>query len=415
MASTAERARGDTPARTGPPGSGPTLTAAEKMPSEDIEELKRYVGFTTADEAMLASLQAAAEARLPELMEDFYATILRHPTAAAVFTDPATAIPRQREFLSQWVRSLLVGPYDQAYADRRAAIGQAHVRHRLPQRYMLTAMNVIRRWFHGLCRQVHGASQDRFMAALEACSRLIDIELALMLGTYRDDLLVRMQRTERLATLGEISAGIHHELKNPLAAISVAAFALRERRAVLADPRARDLLQKIEDNTARASEIVTDLLSFARLRNPERSNVAAETLAELALGRIRVPPRCRIIRDYDPGQPLVRVDASQVAQILVNLLTNAVDACPDGGTIRVGTRFGEADVEIRVEDDGVGISAADLPRVFEPLFTTKTEGVGLGLALSRHLAGANGGSVELGAGPVRGTVAVLRLPPGPRA
>lgn len=410
MASTAESratAQRPSPVRL---DSRPTSDSVDGMASEDIEEMKQYVGFSTDDEMELARLQAVAEQQLPQLLKDFYATILRHPDAAAAFKDPDTAIPRQHDFLTGWVRSLLQGPYDQQYAERRAAIGRAHVRHKLPQRYMLTAMNVVRRWFHGLCFQVHGGGGEALHRAMDASSRLLDLELALMLGTYRDDLLFRMQRQERLATIGEIAAGIHHELKNPLAAISVSAFALRERRAVSADPKSRELLQKIEDNTGRASEIVTELLSFARLRNPERARVTAEALLEQALARVRIPPRCRVIRDYEPARPQVHADPAQICQILVNLLTNAVDACPDGGTLRLGTRIAAAGVEIVVEDDGVGIPEADLHRVFEPLFTTKTEGVGLGLALSRHLGQANGGTVELRAGPKRGTVAVLTLP-----
>lgn len=375
----------------------------------EFEELKRYVGFGPEDEAELAALQARAEANLTPLLDAFYGTIARHREAVSVFRDPDQDIPRQRKLLGHWVLSLLQGPYDEAYAKRRAGIGRAHVRHRLPQRYMLSAMNIIRQWFTRLCIDAYAPDPERLLRALNAVNRILDIELALMLGTYRDDLLASMQRKERLATIGELAAGIQHELKNPLAAVSAAAFALGERRAVKADPRSRALLEHLQENVARASELIGDLLSFARLHAPASAPVSVDELVEAATLRISLPPRCRLILDLDPALPPVVVDKAQMVQVLINLLQNAVEACTDGGEIRVTSRLADGGVQIVVSDNGVGIDPADVERAFEPLYSTKPAGVGLGLSLSRHLAQANGADLRLAPRPGGGTDAIVTL------
>ncbi len=379
-------------------------------PETEFEELKRYVGFGEADEVVLATLQGPAEASLEVLLDRFYEVIDQHAGAKAVFTEPDAQRPRLRATLANWVRTLLRGPYDQEYADRRKAIGQVHVRVNLPQRYMLTAMNVVRRWFHEVCFEVCEGDVERLHAALRAVDRIIDIELAMMLGTYRDDLVARMQRQERLATIGELSAGIHHELKNPLAAIGANIFALGDRRGVRADPRARDMLERVRSNVDKATEIIGDLLSFTRLREPVAAPVALDGLVERSVQRVVLSPRCRLTMDLDPELTPARVDAAHLEQVLVNLLQNAVDACGDEGSIRVIGRHVEGHVHLSVQDDGVGIEASELTRVFEPLYSTKPDGVGLGLALSRHLVHANRGELSLKSTLGEGTTVTVVLP-----
>lgn len=375
-----------------------------------FEELKRYVGFTEADEVELAALQGPAAAGVQALLDEFYAEIDRHESARAVFTDPEVQRPRLRRTLVQWLAALLSGPYDAAYAERVEAIAHAHVRVSLPQQYMLTAMNIVRRWLIDLCFETHENDLARARRAGRAVERILDIELATMLHTYRDDLLARMQRQERLATIGELSAGIHHELKNPLAAIAASSFTLSERRAVRADPRAREMLTTIQANVDKSNEIIGDLLSFTRLKEPVVEASPADQLVDRAAARIRLPRGCRLTIDLDPDLPPVRADAAQVEQVLVNLLENAVDACGDRGRIRIVGRRDGGNLLLSVHDDGEGIDASELRRVFEPLFSTRPDGVGLGLSLSRHLIHANSGEISLTSERGTGTTATVTLP-----
>lgn len=383
---------------------------AVPAPETEFEELKRYVGFGEADEAFLATLQGPADAGLEALLDHFYEVIDRHPKAQVAFAEPEEQRPRLRGTLRDWVRTLLRGPYDQRYADRRHVIGQAHVRVNLPQRYMLSAMNVMRGWLEDLSFEMYGKDLTQLRGCLRAVNRIIDIELAMMLGSYRDDLLARMQRQERLATIGELSAGIHHELKNPLAAIGANTFALGDRRGVRADPRARDLLRRIQANVDKAAEIIGDLMSFTRLRDPVVGPVKIEKVVELAVKRIVLPPRCSVTIDLDPELPDARVDAAHLEQILLNVLQNAVEACGDAGTVRIVGRSVLGAVHLSVKDDGGGIEASELRRVFEPLYSTKPDGVGLGLSLSRHLVQANSGDLRLVSEKGEGTTATVVLP-----
>ncbi|MCP4872082.1 MAG: GHKL domain-containing protein [Proteobacteria bacterium] len=375
-----------------------------------FEALKRYVGFTATDELELAALQGPAAAGVESLLDEFYEEIDRHESARAVFTDPEVQRPRLRGTLVQWVAALLKGPYDADYAERVEAIGHAHVRVSLPQQYMLTAMNIVRRWLNDLCFETHGDDLARVRRALKAVDRILDIELATMLGTYRDDLVSRMQRQERLATIGELSAGIHHELKNPLAAIGASAFTLSERRAVRADPRANEMLGTIQSNVDKSTEIIGDLLSFTRLKEPVVAATPADQLVDRAAARVRMPRGYRLTIDLDPELPPVRADAAQIEQVLVNLLENAVEACGSRGRIRVLGRRMNGSVQLSVHDNGEGIEAVELRRVFEPLFSTRPDGVGLGLSLSRHLVHANTGEIALTSERGEGTTATVTLP-----
>jgi len=374
-----------------------------------FDELKRYVGFGEADEVELSALQGPAVAGVEELLDRFYGEIDEHEDARAVFSDPDVQRPRLRATLRTWLAAMLEGPYDETYATRIGVIGHTHVRVNLPQQYMLTSMNIVRRWLVALCFEVHASDAGRIHRSVQAVDRIIDIELATMLGTYRDDLLGRMQRQERLATIGELSAGIHHELKNPLAAIGASTFTLAERRSVRADPRARDMVQTIQANVDKSTEIIGDLMSFTRLKEPVIETVPPETLVDRAAARVRLPMGCRLTIDLDPELPRVRADAAQIEQVIVNLLENAIEACGARGQIRIiGRRF-EGAVRVSVNDDGEGIEASELQRVFEPLYSTRPDGVGLGLSLSRHLVHANGGGIALTSESGRGTTATVTL------
>jgi len=388
----------------------PMTQGSDNSQRSRLDEMKRYVGFSDADGELLQSLRPAAAKGLEAMLDHFYSTIARHPEASRVFGVAGGDIVRQRRNLAEWTLDCLTGPYDLAYIKRRKAIGQAHVRHQLPQRYMLLAMNLVRSWLVELAFEVHGSDLASTRGCVNAANRLLDIELALMLDTYRDDLMARMQRQERLATIGEMAAGIHHELKNPLAAVDVSLFALAERRSVRADPKASELLGRARANTDRASDIITDLLSFARLRSPAVKPSSVDSIVQAAVDRVTIPDHCRLSLDLDPALPEAVVDSPQIEQVLVNLLQNAFDACGPSGTVTVRTRLTDGRITISVSDDGTGIDSGHLERVFEPLFSTKPEGVGLGLSLSRNLVQANQGSIALASTLGQGTTVNIALP-----
>ena len=379
-------------------------------PESAFSELKRFVGFGSADEQELVRLREAAEAALPILLERLAEPIGEHEEVRAVFTDPQVRTQQLGDSVTAWVRNVLRGPWDDSYPERRNLIREAWIEQHLPQRYMVGMYDVSRRWFTELCVQEHGADAERLVPALDAVARALDLDLSLMLASSHDDLLARINRHERLAMLGELSAGIHHELKNPLAAISATVFALQERRTLQADPRARELLARVMSNVNRSNEIVGRMLSLTRVRDPALHQTSVERLVERALHHCRVPPGRRLTVDLDPTLPDIHVDSAHVEQVLLNLLENAFHACKDGGNVRVIGRLVDGEVQLGVTDDGVGVPASDIRRVFEPLFSTKPEGTGLGLALGRRLVEANGGTIAMTSEVGKGTTVTLSFP-----
>jgi two-component system sensor kinase FixL len=208
-------------------------------------------------------------------------------------------------------------------------------------------------------------------------------------------------RRERLATLGQLAGGVSHELRNPLGVIKNSVYYLK---MVLPDEEGlRKHLAILEREVATATRIISGMLDFARTTPPTRAATDINRLVRDGLERLMAPDSVRIERDLAEGLPPLMVDADQVRLVLDNLLSNAMQAMPDGGVLTVRTRSVGGRVEISVEDTGVGIAPEHLERIFEPLFTTKSKGIGLGLSLAKRLAEANDGTIRAESAVGRGT------------
>jgi PAS domain S-box-containing protein len=215
-------------------------------------------------------------------------------------------------------------------------------------------------------------------------------------------------RKERLAVLGRLSGGLAHEIRNPLGAISNAAYVLDK---LLRDHPNDDVAKAVEivrEEAWRANRIVTDLVDYARVRPPSPVPTSAAQLFGAVLGEQRIPERIRLVRD-DADVPL-SVDVSQTRSVLGNLVRNAVEAMPDGGTLTLSARCDGEQALLSVTDTGGGIAAAVAGHLFEPLFTTKPAGLGLGLATAKALAENQGGSITFQPVSGGGTRVEVRLP-----
>lgn len=215
-------------------------------------------------------------------------------------------------------------------------------------------------------------------------------------------------RRERLAMLGQLSSGVGHELRNPLGVMTNSVYFLK---AVLTDapPRVREYLDILQQQITLSEKIVSDLLDFARSKPPQRRSVPVRSIVEEQIGRLPAHPGTAIAVEIPDEIPNVLVDAVQVGQIVFNLLTNAIQAMDGQGQVRVEAAHDEGRIRLEVSDTGPGIAPENLEKVFEPLYSTKARGIGLGLAVSRTLARANGGDLVAGGTPGAGAVFTLTL------
>lgn len=222
----------------------------------------------------------------------------------------------------------------------------------------------------------------------------------------------RLLRMERLAAAGRLSAGVAHELRNPLAVMETSVFILQDRHA--GDDRSMRQLRRIAEQIGLATAIVNDLLDAVRNRPVERLPVDLADVAEDALARVPRPAGVALALDLPRGVALAEGDARRLGQVAVNLLSNAVQALAEAAveapSLAVRAAATEREALLVVEDNGPGLSASVLPRLFDPLFSTRAEGTGLGLALSRQIAEAHGGTLTAANAEPRGARFTLALP-----
>jgi len=241
------------------------------------------------------------------------------------------------------------------------------------------------------------------------------------------DLEARLHRAERLSAIAHLASGIAHEVRNPLNTISMAIGHLAARHS----PRegaAREEFQRLTSvamgEIRRLNEMIETFLKYGKplvlARRPTDLARLLDEVMEVA-GPQAAAQQVRVTRAYADGLPPVWVDSAHLKTCFMNLVLNALQAMPTGGTLAVGAcrvseeapaPAAEGRVEVTLTDSGVGIPAENLPRVFEPYFTTKEVGIGLGLALTKKIVEEHGGSIELQSGSGSGTVARIRLPVG---
>jgi signal transduction histidine kinase len=218
-------------------------------------------------------------------------------------------------------------------------------------------------------------------------------------------------RKERLSAVGEMATVIGHELRNPLGAAINLLFLARKGLTVPDVPDVPVLdgyLDRAERETNRAAALSEDLTAFMREREPVIVPLDLGAVVDEVLESTPPPPGIEVSAG-DLGVE-VAADRAQLVQMLTNLITNAYQAMPDGGLVRVTGTESDGFVEITVEDSGVGIDPAVAERLLEPFFTTKPTGTGLGLATVKHLAEGHNGTVSIENGPTGGARVTIRLP-----
>jgi signal transduction histidine kinase len=226
----------------------------------------------------------------------------------------------------------------------------------------------------------------------------------------------KLIRSERLATVGRMAAQIAHEVRNPLSSIGLNAELLGDELGQEAD-EARRLVASIIGEVDRLTEITETYLRFTRLPRPklEREDLGALVTSVVALGRGEVEKEgIALSLDIAPDLPEIPADEAQLRQALINLVRNAREALAQATTKRLAISLAAdgaaARLVLRVSDSGPGIDAGDLGRIFDPFFSTKAQGTGLGLALVQQIVVDHGGQIDVESGPGRGTTFTLAFP-----
>ena len=257
-----------------------------------------------------------------------------------------------------------------------------------------------------------GTMADKVHEAHDELERRIETRTAELQATMTQlrDTQDELVRKEKLATIGQLASSVGHELRNPLGVMANAVYIL-ERTIDAPSARAQQYLRLLGTQIKLSERIVSDLLDSARSRSPQRRDVDVHSLITDQLSRVSIPSNLHVEIAVEEKLPTVHVDPDQIGQIMVNLLTNATQAMDNQpGVLSIKARDGDGRVHIDVRDTGPGVPTDLVDRIFEPLYTTKARGIGLGLSVSRSLAIANRGTLTVLNHPGGGAVFTLVLP-----
>lgn len=389
--------------------------------SQNITERKRM-------EAALRESQRFAQSITEATPDLIYVFDFIHPRMVYINRSIYTMMGYSAEEAARLDRDPL---YSLAHPDDVARVPELH-RHYLSLRdgevftheYRMCCANGEWRWFaarhivferdaRGQARLILGTAQDiterkQHEAALQEYSERLEAmveERTQQLRAAQEQLV----RQERLAVLGQLAGGVAHELRNPLGVINNAVYFLK---MVLsnADALTTEYLEIIAARVQDAEKIVADLLNISRSRPSEQRMTAVAALVDDVLRRQPPPAGVRVATSIPADLPPVCIDPRQIGQVLDNLVINAYQAMPDGGQLSLSVQAEQAQLRLAVGDTGVGIAAEHVAHIFEPLFSTKEHGIGLGLTVSQNLVEVNGGTLTVESVAGQGSTFTLTLP-----
>jgi len=341
---------------------------------------------------------------------------VKNPGASSVL-EGEEQLERLRCTLVEWMASGLLGPYDAAFYEKRSRSGRRHVKIGLQQHYMFTAMNVLRTAYIDKITELYSSAEACHV--MRAVNKLLDAELAIMMRFYQidsEDKLVQRERrvqSDRLAAMQTLSSGLAHEVRNPLNAAALQLELLERRlRRVIEDAKLLEPIELANHELQRLTALLNDFLTFAR---PPELHTSEQDVVDIVRHVIELErplaERRNVTLAMQSHEPVVaNVDAGKLHQIIQNLVRNGLEATVDGGRVEVEVANGASGAfHIIVQDNGSGIPDEVLPRIFEPFFSTKESGTGMGMAIVHSLVAMHGGKIEIGTSS-DGTTLDVELP-----
>jgi len=216
-------------------------------------------------------------------------------------------------------------------------------------------------------------------------------------------------QSERLAAIGSLAAQVAHDLRNPLTAINTNLFYIKNVLPEALGDKIEGSIESIEGAVEHSSKIIDDLLQYSRATDLKSERLDLGSVLEQFVAGLDIPQSVKLVRNLEAGA-FINGDLAKLKRVFQNLISNAVEAMPSGGTLILSVRAEGDRVVAEVDDTGVGMDPATLRQLFNPFFTTKAKGLGLGLAICQRLVEAHGGDIGVRSEEGRGTTAVVTLP-----
>jgi signal transduction histidine kinase len=228
----------------------------------------------------------------------------------------------------------------------------------------------------------------------------------------------KMQRAEQMTVVGEMAASIAHELRNPLTGIKIALTMLMENKNLT--EAENEIAQASFSQIKRMESLIKEVLDFARPKEPEYRITDVNDVVDKTVSFIEAvssqssksngEAAVRVVKSLSPDVPAIMADPMQIQQAVMNVVLNAYDAMPEGGTLSIETLLENSSVAVTISDTGVGIEQKNLNKIFKPFFTTKAKGTGLGLAIIKGIVERHGGDIRLTSKTGEGTSVTITLP-----
>ena len=249
---------------------------------------------------------------------------------------------------------------------------------------------------------------NKMQQQLKADAELLEMKVEERTKELRDSQR-RLLRAERLATMGELARMVGHDLRNPLTGIAVATYYLKSKLKLKTSPKIREMLEFIEKDIEYSNKIISDLLEYSKEMKLERKEVQVKTVIEEAILLAKVPKNVQV-EFASATSPKIKVDPGKMKRVFVNIIKNSLDAMPTGGKLTVEIGESAQWFTVAFSDEGTGLPEELMKDMWQPLFTTKAKGMGLGLPICKRIVEAHGGEISIQSQLGEGTTITITIP-----
>jgi signal transduction histidine kinase len=398
------------------------------------QDLQRYVDWTPADQARITAAAGVVTPHFSSLIDDFYLEIERHPLARRVITGGTPQIERLKQTLHIWLSELFAGPYDETYVARRWRVGLRHVEIGLPQVYTVAALSRLRNGMIRILRRHFPDDQNALSETVQSLNKLLDLDLAIIGDAYETDFVERQQQAERqrlhgvvedaqhralqaerLAAIGQMATGLAHESRNALQRIGASAEMLE--LEMEGNEQALQLVSRIQQSKDHLHQLLEEVRNYAATIILDRSPCRVSEVWREAWQLLQQHPGWRTAQFEEHLHTqlmVINADRFRLVQVFRNLLENSLAASQDPVKIAVtcedATIGSTPAIRLSVTDNGTGMNAEQRRRIFEPFYTTKPTGTGLGMAIGQRIIEAHGGTIAVSDFGPPGARIVITLP-----